>query len=160
MSQALEGFIAAAPWPQRAGLRVLIALARRPRGTRLLRLSPLTDQLAGGLPAMEHFEDPAIARALGWDADAVAARGRAPCAARRDGRERGGAVVVIASPGTIDADVCVVGAGAGGAVAAAELAEGGAKVVVLEQGPHHDADRFSARPIEMMTRLYRDSSRG
>ncbi|MGB2712366.1 MAG: GMC family oxidoreductase, partial [Conexibacter sp.] len=35
-------------------------------------------------------------------------------------------------------------------------AEGGARVVVLEQGPQHDADRFNARPLEMMTRLYRD----
>ncbi|HEY2284046.1 MAG TPA: GMC family oxidoreductase [Solirubrobacteraceae bacterium] len=60
----------------------------------------------------------------------------------------------------IDADVCIVGAGAGGAVAAAELAEGGAKVVVLEQGPDHDADSFSARPVEMMTALYRDGGQG
>ncbi len=57
---------------------------------------------------------------------------------------------------TIDADVCVIGAGAGGAVAAAELAEGGARVVVLEQGPHHDPDYFTARPMGMMARLYRD----
>ena len=57
---------------------------------------------------------------------------------------------------TIRADVCVIGAGAGGAVVAAELAEGGASVVVLEQGPRHDADRFSARPLEMLSRLYRD----
>jgi choline dehydrogenase-like flavoprotein len=61
---------------------------------------------------------------------------------------------------TIDADVCVVGAGAGGAVVAAELAEGGAKVVVLEQGPEHDADEFSARPVEMMAKLYRDGGQG
>lgn len=56
----------------------------------------------------------------------------------------------------LDADVCVIGAGAGGAVTAAELAEGGMRVVVLEQGPRHDADRFSARPLEMLARLYRD----
>jgi len=60
----------------------------------------------------------------------------------------------------LEADVCVIGAGAGGAVVAAELAEGGADVVVLEQGPRHDADRFSARPIEMMARLYRDGGQG
>ena len=60
----------------------------------------------------------------------------------------------------LEADVCVIGAGAGGAVAAAELAEGGARVVVLEQGPRHDADRFSARPLEMMARLYRDGGQG
>jgi choline dehydrogenase-like flavoprotein len=66
----------------------------------------------------------------------------------------------VTATDSIDADVCIVGAGAGGAVAAAELAEGGAKVVVLEQGPHHDADRFSARPVEMMTALYRDGGQG
>jgi choline dehydrogenase-like flavoprotein len=56
----------------------------------------------------------------------------------------------------LEADVCVVGAGAGGAVAAAELAEGGARVVVLDQGPRHDPDDFTARPPEMLARLYRD----
>lgn len=56
----------------------------------------------------------------------------------------------------LEADVCVIGAGAGGAVVAAELAEGGASVVVLEQGSHHDPDDFSARPPEMLARLYRD----
>ena len=54
------------------------------------------------------------------------------------------------------ADVCVIGAGAGGAVIAAELAEGGAEVIVLEQGPEHDPDGFTARPPEMLARLYRD----
>jgi choline dehydrogenase-like flavoprotein len=58
----------------------------------------------------------------------------------------------------LDADVCVIGAGAGGAVAAAELAEGGMRVVVLEQGTRHDADHFTARPPEMMARLYRDGA--
>jgi choline dehydrogenase-like flavoprotein len=57
----------------------------------------------------------------------------------------------------LEADFCVVGAGAGGAVVACELAEGGASVVLLEQGPHHDADDFTARPPEMLARLYRDA---
>ena len=57
---------------------------------------------------------------------------------------------------SIEADVCVIGAGAGGAVVAAELAEGGARVVLLEQGPEHDPDDFTARPLEMLGRLYRD----
>jgi choline dehydrogenase-like flavoprotein len=61
---------------------------------------------------------------------------------------------------TIHADVVVIGAGAGGAVAAAELAEGGANVVLLEQGPVHDADGFSARPLDMMSRIYRDGGQG
>ena len=152
MSAPLDAFVAAAPQPQRAGLRAMVALVRRPRGNALLgRLAP-ADQLAYGMLAMEHFEDPDVSAGLGWDADAVArararaaARGGAPVSRGRAGRVR-----------TIDADVCVVGAGAGGAVAAAELAEGGARVVVLEQGPRHDADRFNARPLEMLARLYRE----
>ena len=40
-------------------------------------------------------------------------------------------------------------------MAAAELAEGGARVVILEQGPRHDPERFTARPPEMLARLYR-----
>jgi choline dehydrogenase-like flavoprotein len=60
------------------------------------------------------------------------------------------------SGSTLHADACVIGAGAGGAVVAAELAEGGANVVVLEQGPEHDPDRFTARPPQMLARLYRD----
>lgn len=54
------------------------------------------------------------------------------------------------------ADVCVIGAGAGGAVAAAELAEGGMDVVVIEEGHWHNPDDFTARPPQMLARLYRD----
>ena len=57
----------------------------------------------------------------------------------------------------LEADACIVGAGAGGAVLGAELAEGGMSVVVLEQGQAHDPDSFTARPPEMLARLYRDA---
>lgn len=77
MSAPLDAFVAAAPQPQRAGLRAMVALVRRPRGNALLgRLAP-ADQLAYGMLAMEHFEDPDVSAGLGWDADAVAARGLA-----------------------------------------------------------------------------------
>jgi choline dehydrogenase-like flavoprotein len=56
----------------------------------------------------------------------------------------------------IEAEACVIGAGAGGAVVAAELAEGGMNVVVLEEGHWHDPDAFTTRPPEMLTQLYRD----
>jgi hypothetical protein len=73
----LDAWVAAVPQPQRTGLRLLRALAKRPGGVRLLhRLAP-ADQLAYGITAMEHFEDPAYATPLGWDAEAVAARGLA-----------------------------------------------------------------------------------
>jgi hypothetical protein len=74
--QALDAFLAGAPEPQRSVLRALASLMRRPRGRWLLeRLAP-ADQLAFALVAMDRYDDDAVSRALGWDADAVAARGR------------------------------------------------------------------------------------
>jgi hypothetical protein len=76
MSDGLDRFLAAAPWPQRLGLRLLLALARRPRGAMLLRRLPLADEAAGATLALGAYDEPAIGRALGWDAQAVVARGR------------------------------------------------------------------------------------
>jgi len=75
--RGLDVFVDAAPQPQRSGLRLLMALGRRPRGRRLLARVHAVDQLANGLLSMGRYEDPANAVPLGWDADAIAARGRA-----------------------------------------------------------------------------------
>ena len=56
----------------------------------------------------------------------------------------------------LEADVVVVGSGAGGAAIAAELAEMGIATVMLEEGGFHQRADFTGRPIDMMTRLYRD----
>jgi hypothetical protein len=77
VARPVESFIAASSWPQRAGLRIVVALGRRPRGMALLRRLAPADQLAQSLLGMERFEEPALARALGWDGEAVVARGRA-----------------------------------------------------------------------------------
>ena len=68
--------MAAGPWPQRAGMRVLIPLARRPRGRAILRLVAGADQALSSLGALGHYDQPEVARGLGWDADAVVERGR------------------------------------------------------------------------------------
>lgn len=52
--------------------------------------------------------------------------------------------------------VAVVGSGAGGSVAAAELAAAGIDTVLLEEGPHHDPATFDQREDSMMDRLYMD----
>lgn len=73
----LAAFLAAAPRSQRIGLRLLLSLASRPRGSALLkRLAPL-DQVAGGLLTFGRYDDPRVSSGLGWDADAVVTRGRA-----------------------------------------------------------------------------------
>jgi hypothetical protein len=76
MRRALDLFIAAAPQPQRAGLRAMTALGRRPRGVAALKRLPPADQLSYALLAMDCYDDPAVSRPLGWDPDAVVARGR------------------------------------------------------------------------------------
>ena len=60
-------------------------------------------------------------------------------------------------PLELRADACVIGSGAGGAVAAAELARGGLDVVVLEQGPHWTSKDFTQREDEMLPRLFEEA---
>jgi choline dehydrogenase-like flavoprotein len=54
----------------------------------------------------------------------------------------------------VDADVCVVGSGAGGAVIAAELAAAGRSVVVLEAGDYHDDADFDGLELSAYERMY------
>ena len=74
---ATDALLRGIPRWQRPGMRLLFAVGSRPRGMALLsRLRPL-DQAALALLALVRYDDPAVAGRLGWDADAVAARGRA-----------------------------------------------------------------------------------
>lgn len=62
----------------------------------------------------------------------------------------------ISHPATLDADVCVIGSGAGGSVVAARLAAAGRRVIVLEAGPADQGAEFDQREIVGMERLYLD----
>lgn len=57
----------------------------------------------------------------------------------------------------LEADVVIIGTGAGGAAAAYELAQAGCAVVVLEEGHYHDRRDFSGKLTEVIPRLYRGS---
>ncbi|MCW3017521.1 MAG: glucose-methanol-choline oxidoreductase [Solirubrobacterales bacterium] len=63
----------------------------------------------------------------------------------------------LAGETVISVDACVIGSGAGGAPVAKELAEGGMSVAILEAGDWHESSTFTARPRDMMARLYRDA---
>jgi choline dehydrogenase-like flavoprotein len=55
-----------------------------------------------------------------------------------------------------ECDVVIVGSGAGGAVAAATLAEAGLDVIVLEAGESFDRESYPREPLDAIASLYRD----
>ncbi len=55
-----------------------------------------------------------------------------------------------------ECDVVVIGSGAGGATAAATLAESGLEVLVLEAGEHFNRDSYPSDHLEAIARIYRD----
>ncbi len=55
-----------------------------------------------------------------------------------------------------ECDVVIVGSGAGGAVAAATLAEAGLEVIVLEAGESFNRESYPAEPLDAIAALYRD----
>lgn len=56
----------------------------------------------------------------------------------------------------VDCSVVIVGSGAGGATMAAELAEAGVDVVVVEEGGYHPTESFGAAAGRAARTLYRD----
>jgi hypothetical protein len=82
--RTLDVFLAAAPLPQRLGLSAMLALARRPRGARLLSHVPMADYAAHSVLSLARYEDVTVGRSLGWDAAVVVGRGRE--LRRREGR--------------------------------------------------------------------------
>jgi choline dehydrogenase-like flavoprotein len=55
-----------------------------------------------------------------------------------------------------ECDVVIVGSGAGGAVAAATLAEAGLDVIVLEAGESFNRESYPPEPLDAIAGLYRD----
>jgi long-chain-alcohol oxidase len=62
-----------------------------------------------------------------------------------------------AGPATLDCDVCIVGSGAGGGVAAAVLADAGLDVVVVEGGGYFDDADFDGSELHALTQIYAGS---
>ena len=61
---------------------------------------------------------------------------------------------------SLECGVAVVGSGAGGATVAAELAEAGVDVIMLEEGGYHPTESFTAGTGRALRTLYRDGGGG
>jgi len=117
-------------------------------------LGPLVDRepsypWEGPVPgeAVPNADDPVARIATGapWSPRGATMPTRPPTPAAR---------VVTAADTRLTADVVVIGSGAGGAVAAARLAEAGRDVVLLEEGSLVEVDELTEREGDMTARLY------
>ena len=99
-----------------------------------------------------HFDDPETYVRLGcvYERERPRAPSHAPAVAARIHRGED-----LDADMTVEADVVVVGTGAGGAVVGKELAEAGFAVVFVEEGRYFDRRDFSGRPFAMQRALYR-----
>ena len=61
---------------------------------------------------------------------------------------------------SLECGAVIVGSGAGGATVAAELAEAGVDVIVLEEGGYHPTESFTAATGRALRTLYRDGGGG
>ncbi len=59
---------------------------------------------------------------------------------------------------SVEVDVCVVGSGAGGAVAAALFAQAGLRVLVLEEGGYFTSERFTMKESDCYPNLYQEGA--
>jgi choline dehydrogenase-like flavoprotein len=91
-------------------------------------------------------------------------------ARERGGTREGGAAVTtprgmttgadVTRDLSVDCGVVIVGSGAGGATMAAELAEAGVDVVVIEEGGYHPTESFRPQSVRALRTLYRDGGGG
>ena len=175
----VEARIVSLPARQRDGLRAVLrivgsrafVLARTGRPVRFASLAAaerealLRRMEVSGVPALRTmyqalrrvvlsswYSEPAVQRAIGYRAELHAAG---------TGTTAGAAVHAAArglEPGRrITAEVVVIGSGAGGAVAAAILAEAGREVLVLEEGRAWPAAERSGIEKELVPRLYAEA---
>jgi choline dehydrogenase-like flavoprotein len=169
LADVLGGYLRRTPLPMEPGVRavagVLDAAARVVGGSRLADLDlasreRMLDRLAS-LPATELLLDGLKALVLlthGADAFADDLLDRAA----RDAPVRPDAALAVMPsrdvPATVTADVVIVGSGAGGAMAARQLAAAGLEVVVLEEGRRFEVEEFrTTHPLERWTAMYRDA---
>ena len=163
--QVLEGVIAGLPEDQATGLlQLLDALAeqgfahasQRSREQILRNVSLMGPAAAGGVSALVsltlylYYGVPAQdGKNPNWETFGYPGPVSAPPQAERPLQP-----LVPDGDTTLEADVCIVGSGAGGGVMAGVLAERGLKVVILEAGGYFDDADFNQLEIPAYTNTY------
>lgn len=99
---------------------------------------------------MAHFDDPALYKKLGcvYQTEKVRPEAKPPYMRDRVHSSLDGDLA-------IEADVVVIGTGAGGAVVGRELAEAGLAVVFVEEGKFFERSDFTGRAFDMQQLLYK-----
>jgi choline dehydrogenase-like flavoprotein len=64
---------------------------------------------------------------------------------------------VITSDLVYNADVCIIGSGAAGAILATKLAEDGKSIVLLEKGGYYDGESMNQREADMIPLLWKNA---
>ncbi|MEO7761624.1 MAG: FAD-dependent monooxygenase, partial [Casimicrobiaceae bacterium] len=79
----------------------------------------------------------------------------------QEGLARGWRVIDCATldrPQTLEADVCIVGTGAGGGVTAEILTKAGLNVILVEEGPLKSSRDFQMKEGDAYPQLYQESA--
>ncbi len=99
------------------------------------------------------------------DARTFASTGYVPYSVRRPGALKpvAGPPLAVKSEadfrtGSLDADVVIIGSGAGASIMARGLVERGRKVVMIERGNHEKPETFTENEMEMVSRLFHDGA--
>jgi len=133
--------------PQEAREQVLLSwcdsrLAQRRAAFHALRKAALLTYY--GLPA------PGGGRSPVWDAIGYPG----PLGVSENAPPKQLAPLAIDADTTLECDVCIVGSGAGGGVAAAVLSQAGLDVIVLERGAYYDDADFDGGELRALTTMY------
>jgi choline dehydrogenase-like flavoprotein len=99
---------------------------------------------------LAHFDDPGLYKQLGCVYDFDKVKGETQPAYMRDRVH-----ARLDGDLAVEADVVVIGTGAGGAVVGRELAEAGLAVVFVEEGRYFHRQDFTGRAFQMQQQLYR-----
>ncbi|MBI4575228.1 MAG: GMC family oxidoreductase [Planctomycetes bacterium] len=156
--EARRGWLASWESSRLDGLRAAFAALKALAGLAHYRLESSWPALGYGGPALpvDRPEAPTQARH-----EALRGAPAAPGARLEPGRihtAAGLAPLALAGPLVLEADLCVVGSGAGGAPVAEAAARAGLRVVVLEAGPWLTPRDMDQREDTMLAALYEEGA--